>query len=553
VKTIPTTPARIFATLVRVRPATATEGGLFTPARHPCTLPHMTVGRGDSGAELDPVRLVRERDLYWKLLELSAKDELEPLLAEALALIVELASGQRGYLEIQDDHGGGSAPRFWIAHGFSEGDVSDIRAAFSQGVIGEAIATRQTIVAVSALEDPRFRDRGSVLKNRIEAVLCAPIGVNAPLGVLYLQGRSEPGTFTEPDRLRAETFARHIAALADRLLLRHRRREEADPTLPFRATLQVGSLIGRSQAMAKVLQDVALVAPRDVTVLLTGSSGTGKTQIARLIHQNGPRAAGPFIELNCAALPEALLESELFGAAAGAHSAALRKSEGKIAAAEHGTLFLDEIGELTPSAQSKLLQLLQSKEYFPLGSARAVKADIRLIAATNADLKAAVARHEFREDLFYRIHVLAIRLPSLAERREDIADLAAHLCVRACEAHDLPRLKLSPTALVAAVEAEWQGNVRQLEHAIEAAALRAAGEGLLQIERRHLFPESTEPSDAPAKRPSFQEATRRFQERFVRETLEEANWNVTESASRLDLTRAHVYNLIRGFGFERRR
>ncbi|WP_433936443.1 sigma 54-interacting transcriptional regulator [Sorangium cellulosum] len=511
----------------------------------------MCPASNDEAAPLDPVQLARERDLYRKLLDLGAQEEIEPFLAEALGLIVDMTGALRGYLELQDERSG--APRFWMAHGCSEVDVAQIRAAFSEGVIAEAIATRQTITAASALDDPRFRDRKSVQKNRIEAILCAPIGVDPPLGVLYLQGRERRGPFTEEDRTQAERFARHVAALVDRLLTRRRRLDETDPTRPLRATLQVSGLIGRSQAIARVLQDIALVAPRDITVLLTGPSGTGKTQIARIIHENGPRRAGPFVELNCAALPEALLESELFGALPGAHSTATRKMEGKVLAAERGTLFLDELGELKLSSQSKLLQLLQSKEYFPLGGSRSVRADVRVIAATNMDLKAAVARREFREDLFYRLQVLGVRVPSLAERREDIPELMAHFCARSCAAHDLPRLTFSPGAIRAAEEAEWNGNVRELEHAVEAATVRAAADGVLRVERRHLFPGAVEAESRTSAPLTFQEATRRFQHQLLREALEDASWNITVTASRLDLTRAHVYNLIRAFGLERRR
>lgn len=513
----------------------------------------MTSVSSDDSTRVDVAQIVRERDLYRKLLELGARDELDPFLAEALALVVEIADARRGYVEIQDPRAGPAAPRFWIAHGCSEGDVAEIRSAFSQGVIAEAIATRQTIATASALTDPRFRERRSVQKNQIEAILCAPIGVDAPLGVFYLQGRRERGPFLEEDRLRVETFARHLATFADRLLSRRRRLDETDPTLLFRATLRANGLIGRTKAMAVVLKEIAMVAPRDITVLLTGLCGTGKTQIARIIHESGPRSEGPFVELNCAALPEALLESEMFGALPGSHSTATRKVDGKVAAAEHGTLFLDEVGELSLSAQSKLLQLLQSKEYFPLGSPRAIKADVRLIAATNVDLKTAVASRTFRQDLLYRLSVLPVRVPSLAERREDIPELAAYFCARACETHQLPHLWLSPGALRAAEEAEWPGNVRELEHRIETSAIRAASESVLQIERRHVFPEVTEVEEPARARVTFQEATRRFQSGLVREVLEATNWNITEAASRLDLTRAHVYNLIRAFGFERRR
>src|SRR4029079_14947800 len=177
-----------------------------------------------------------------------------------------------------------------------------------------------------------------------------------------------------------------------------------DTALPLRRTLRACCIVGTSCALADALTEAAAAAPLDVTVLLPGASGTGNTQLARVIHDNSPRARGPFVELNCATLPEGLLESELFGALPGAHSTAGRKIDGKVAAAEGGTLFLDEIGELKPSGQAKLLQLLQSKEDYPLGAARPVRADVRVIAATNLDLKAAVQRKDFREDLFYRLH-----------------------------------------------------------------------------------------------------------------------------------------------------
>jgi transcriptional regulator with GAF, ATPase, and Fis domain len=225
-----------------------------------------------------------------------------------------------------------------------------------------------------------------------------------------------------------------------------------------------------------VLQQAALLAPLDVTVLLTGESGTGKTQLARVMHDSGPRAGKPFMELNCSALPETLIESELFGAFPGAHSAATRRIQGKIEAAEGGTLFLDEIGDLTPTAQGKLLQVLQSKQYFPLGATKSVRCDVRIIAATNVDLAAAVAAKRFREDLYYRLEVMPMRIPSLAERAEDIPALAAAFCAAAARRHGLGRLRLSEGAVRAAQAIEWPGNVRQLEHSIEAAVIRAAGE-----------------------------------------------------------------------------
>jgi len=487
----------------------------------------------------------RERDLYRRLLALGEQTELRPLLAEALRLAVEITGARLGYLELLDDRERGPQAQWSMTHGTTQDAIDG--SAVSQGIVAEALAKEQTIMTPSALEDTRFQARESVRIRRIEAVLCCPIGSDPPVGVLYLQGRSGAGPFSEQDRLLAELFARQLAPIAHRLLVRDR--GTPDPTQPARTQLRLDKVIGRSDAFGVLLRQVALIAPLDVSVLLTGPSGTGKSQIARVIHDNGPRGRHPFIDVNCAALPETLIESELFGALPGAHSTATRKIEGKVAAAEGGTLFLDEVGELSPSAQAKLLQLLQSKEYFPLGGTRALHADVRIIAATNLDLRQAVAEKRFRQDLLYRLQVLPMHVPPLAQRRSDIGPLTTFFCAEACRRHGLPALEPSTAALRAAEAAEWPGNVRQLAHAVEAGAIRAAGEGAKRLERHHLFADPAGLAGAEAL--TFQEATRRFQAGFLRDALVAADWNVMDVAQRLDLARSHVYNLIKAFGLTR--
>jgi Nif-specific regulatory protein len=497
----------------------------------------------------DYERLRQERDLYLGLLGLSYRNHPAQFLDEALGLIVGVLGADQGYLEVFDPTDG---PTWWRAAGCSDGQVELIQSIVSRGIIAEALALGDAIVCPSAILDPRFKDRPSVQASKLEAVLCVPILQRTPVGVLYIQGRRAGGSFSEVEVERARAFARHLAPLVEGLFIRSRR-TQTDHVAPLRQRLHLDDVVGVSDALAAVLREVELVAPLDVAVFITGETGTGKTQLAQIIHENGPRRGRRFLELNCAAIPENLLESELFGAMPGAHSTAAKRIEGKVAAAEGGTLFLDEVGELSPAAQSKLLQFLHTKQYYPLGSNAELRADVRIIAATNSDLEEAVREKRFRSDLFYRLQVLTIRMPSLGERREDIGPMAQFFCERAQRAHHLPRLDLSPGALRAIEAAEWRGNVRQLAHTVETAAIRVAAEGARSIEATHLFRDGPPPGGSGQPHLTFQEETRRFQAHLVARALDANDWNVAAAARALDLTRAHIYNLIKAFGLVRRR
>jgi transcriptional regulator with GAF, ATPase, and Fis domain len=237
-------------------------------------------------------------------------------------------------------------------------------------------------------------------------------------------------------------------------------------------------VIGVSPRMQEVLQLLELVAPSEATVLLLGQTGTGKELVAQAIHLNSPRRAGSFVVVNCAALPETLLESELFGHERGAFTGATQKKEGRFHLAHQGTLFLDEIGELTPAIQAKILRVLQTREFEPLGSVRTLKVDVRIIAATNLDLEVAVREGKFRDDLFYRLNVFPITLPQLRYRLEDLPLLADYFLSRCREKNRREVKALAPEVLLAFQHYPWPGNIRELENVIERGVILCQGETL---------------------------------------------------------------------------
>jgi DNA-binding NtrC family response regulator len=234
-------------------------------------------------------------------------------------------------------------------------------------------------------------------------------------------------------------------------------------------------MIGLSRAMMRVFETIDKVAPTDVTVLVRGESGTGKELVARAIHSRSPRANGPFVPVNCAAFSRELVESELFGHEKGAFTGAVARREGKFEAADGGTLFLDEIGDMSLETQAKLLRVIQEKRFERIGGNQSLVADVRIIAATNQNLEAMAADGRFREDLYYRIKVVEVRVPPLRERREDIASLAMHFLDEACKQFVTPHKTLTPEAMRACVENPWRGNVRSLKAAIEQAVILSSG------------------------------------------------------------------------------
>ncbi len=307
--------------------------------------------------------------------------------------------------------------------------------------------------------------------------------------------------------------------------------------------------VHRDPAMAALLDRAAQIARAEASVLITGESGTGKEVLARHIHRQSRRARGPFVALNCAALPESLLESELFGHEKGAFSGAVAARKGKFEQADGGTLLLDEIGEMDPRLQAKLLRALQEKEIDRLGGTQPVKVDVRILAATNRDLAAEVRAGRFREDLFFRLNVVALRIPPLRERPGDILALAEHFVARFADANGLPRRELAPEVLPPLLSHPWPGNVRELENTMHRAVLLAQGPVIgtdaieltpLRLDRAPEAPSSATPAPAPAAaRPVSALVGRRVDEverDLILETLTHCLGNRTRAAEILGIS-----------------
>lgn len=299
------------------------------------------------------------------------------------------------------------------------------------------------------------------------------------------------------------------------------------------------NIVGRSKKMQEVLALVERVAPTNSTVLIGGESGVGKDLIARAIHQNSRRAAGPFIKINSTAIPDTLFESELFGFERGAFTGALASKPGKFELADKGTLFLDEIGDVPAAIQVKLLRVLQEREFERLGGTKTLKVDIRMIAATNRDLRAALEEGTFREDLYYRLNVVPIDIPPLREHKEDIPDLVNHFLARFAADSEKEIEGIAPAALDALVDYHWPGNVRQLENSVERAVALSRGR-VIDEKDIHL---DTRQSKSGAAAPSANQflpegmTLEQWEDNMIREALRRANGNKSQAARLLGLSR----------------
>jgi two-component system response regulator AtoC len=344
-----------------------------------------------------------------------------------------------------------------------------------------------------------------------------------------------------------------MLVVVDRALEASRlRQENADLRAQLDRRRGGRKVIGNDASFQKVFDALEAVAPARATVLITGESGTGKSLIARMIHDASPRRSGPFVELNCGALPEGLLESELFGHTKGAFTGAAGARAGRFAAAHGGTLFLDEVGTASPALQLKLLQAIQERRVTPIGSEESVEVDVRLVLATNEDLARAVAEGRFRQDLFYRISVVPIHLPPLRERIADVPLLVQHFLKRFSEENGKPVKQVHENTMTILQAHSWPGNVRELENVVERGVILARGETLMPAD---LPPELTRSTPAPslARSLPLKRALEIPEREIIERTLRVHEWNRQRTASALEINRTTLFNKMRKYGLLGRR
>jgi two-component system, NtrC family, nitrogen regulation response regulator NtrX len=314
-------------------------------------------------------------------------------------------------------------------------------------------------------------------------------------------------------------------------------------------------ILGESMSIKKIKETIIKVAPTDARVLITGENGTGKELVARWIHEKSHRAKGPFIEVNCAAIPNELIESELFGHEKGSFTSAINQRKGKFEQANGGTLFLDEIGDMDLAAQAKVLRALQEGKISRIGGDKDITVDVRVVAATNKKIDQEIAKGTFRMDLYHRLSVILIHVPTLNERREDIPMLAEQFCEEICQSYGNPTKQITPSALRSLQDYDWTGNIRELRNVIERLVILSGPKINEEDIENYAFksissamPLSTEVFDKFAR---FQEFKEYIEKQFIDYKLSKFNWNVSKTADEIDIQRSHLYNKIEKFNLKR--
>ncbi len=527
------------------------------PSAVPPASPHVAQRGGEGDAGSDQAADARKLAM---LVEVS----------QALTGTLNLQAGLYGVLEVLQRHCGAIRGAITLLEEESGMLVMEaalgyprptgrVRYRIGEGITGLVAQRGAAEVVPRVSREPRFLHRAAGPAEREEEVtfICVPVALDgATLGTLAIEQRYVPAPVADRTVHALRIAAGMIAqALRIQRLVDQERRQLVEENTQLRQELkeryEFTHLIGNSGPMRRVFEQVSQVVGTSATVLVRGESGTGKELIAHALHQHSPRAGKPFIRVNCAALPETLVESELFGYERGAFTGALARRKGRFELADGGTLFLDEIGELSPATQAKLLRAIQEREFERLGGSETIQVDVRLIAATNKDLERAQADGTFREDLYYRLNVFTICVPPLRERKSDILLLAEHFVERYARLHGRSIKRISTPAIDMLVSYHWPGNVRELENTIERAILVADGD---VIHGHHLSPTlQTAEASGTVVSGSLGEAVAAFESNLIQDALKTTRGNRARAARLLSTTERIINYKIRRYGIDPRR
>ncbi len=468
---------------------------------------------------------------------------LDDLQERLLELLFEVVPAQHGaiLLAAGDSFDAGSVFGLDRVHGKDQ--TVSVSRTIAQQVLRDGVA----LLATDPAKEPTLATE-SLIKARAHSVMCVPLVMfDRKLGVLYLDTTVAGEEFNK-DHLQLVRALSGIAAGAIENARHFEWLESENQRLLADVNIE-HNMVGEGGAMQRVYHFISKVAPTDSTVLINGESGTGKELAARAIHRNSKRAQKPFMAVNCAALTESLLESELFGHEKGAFTGAISQKKGRLEIADGGTVFLDEIGELSSTLQVKLLRVLQEREFERVGATVTIKVDLRLIAATNKNLEGAIAGGEFRQDLYYRLNVVSIEMPPLRERREDIMLLASYFADKYGVKCNRKLKGLSAEARACLSTYDWPGNVRELENAIERAVVLGTTDLILPEDLPEAVLES-EPSPPTASKLKYHEAVKQTKKQIILDAMAKVNGNFTEAARLLGVHPNYLHRLVRNLNIK---
>jgi len=483
-------------------------------------------------------RIARDLNALLKISTwLSTVHELAGLQNTLLETLLETIFAERAALLLTSEN----ADTWVAAHARRENSKAEPPFRISRSVVERV---RREGAAILCVDDEFINEADSLVAARVCSLLCAPLLIRDRVaGFIYLDS-SNPATKLDEGHLQLLTAVTSIAAVAIDNVKQLERLQDENQRLHEEIKLE-HNMIGESPRMREVYRFIERIAPADATVLIRGESGTGKELVAHAIHNNSERSGKQFVAINCAVLSETLLESELFGYEKGAFTGAVAQKRGRLEVANGGTLFLDEVGELTPATQSKLLRVLQERQFERVGGTHTIDVDVRIIAATNRNLEEAIKDGTFRQDLYYRLNVISLTLPALRERREDIPLLACHFVAKYSKKCKRLVSGISPETRECLLGYDWPGNVRELENAIERAVVLGNSDVIVPDD----LPE-TLLTIAPVSQDAsnFHEAVLEMKKQLILRTLEQTNSNYTEAAKLLGIHPTNLHRLIRTLG-----